>query len=155
MRLGALPELRDGEFHYCVTSPPYWSMLGNPGSENQRARRARDLPLVYSGDERDLGNIADYETFLDALADVYTQVAAKLVPGGYLTVVAKNVKRSHVAYPLAWDLAAILASDSRAYDYLGTTLWCQDDVGMKPFAVGIHWVSNTVHTYCLHFRRRA
>ena len=37
----------------CFTSrPPYWSMLKNPGSENQKASRSRNLPLVYSDDVR-------------------------------------------------------------------------------------------------------
>ncbi len=36
----------------------------------------------------------------------------------------------------------------------GNTLWCQHDVGLKPFAVGIYWMSNILHTYCLHFRKR-
>lgn len=153
-RLDGIPELAGLQFDYVVTSPPYWSMLTNPGSENQRARRQRNLPLVYSDDARDLGNIEDYDTFLALLQSVYEQVAAKLVDGGHLTVVVKNVKRDHILYPLAWDLVRRLCGADGKYDYVGTTLWCQDDVGMKPFAVGIHWVSNIVHTYCLHFRKR-
>jgi DNA modification methylase len=153
-RLDALPDLDSYVFHYAVTSPPYWSMLTNPGSENQAARRRKDLPLVYSDDERDLGNVEDYGRFLELLTSVYDQVASKLDDGAFLTVVVKNVKRNHVIYPLAWDLVNRLAGPNGSYDYAGVTLWCQDDVGLKPFAVGIHWVSNIVHHYCLHFRRR-
>lgn len=153
-KLSEIPELQGLTFDYAITSPPYWSMLTNPGSENQRSRREKNLPLVYSDDERDLGNVEDYDQFLSLLKSVYDQVASQLVDESYLTVVVKNVKRNHILYPLAWDLVAKLCGQDGNYEYVGTTLWCQDDVGMKPFAVGIYWVSNIVHTYCLHFKKR-
>jgi len=128
-------------------------MLSNQGSENQQARRERNLPTVYSDSDTDLGNIGDYDRFIDALVDIYNGVGEKLKRGGYLTVVVKNIKRNHTVYPLAWDLVRRLAAKGSKFEFTGTTLWCQDDVGLKPFAVGIYWVSNTLHTYCLHFRR--
>ncbi len=153
-RLDEIHELNGIEFQYAVTSPPYWSMLTNPGSENQKARRNRNLPLVYSDDVQDLGNIADYDEFLDVLESVYNDVSELLVDDGMLTVVVKNVKRNHILHPLAWDLTNRLCGPKGFFNYVGTTRWCQDDVGIKPFAVGIYWVSNILHTYCLHFQKR-
>ena len=69
-----------------------------------------------------------------------------------LTVVVKNVKRHHTLHPLAWNLTSRLCGPKGSFNYVGTTLWCQDDVGIKPFAVGILWVSNILHAYCLHFQ---
>ncbi len=153
-KLHDIRALSGRRFQYSVTSPPYWSMLANPGSENQESRRLKNLPLVYSRSSHDLGNIEDYEQFLRLLDETYNGVADRLTPGGVLTVVVKNVKRNHVLYALAWDLSARLCGSAGRYDYLGTTFWCQDDVGLKPFAVGIHWVSNILHHYCLHYRKR-
>lgn len=153
-KLDEIISIKDMKFHYCITSPPYWSMLRSPGSEYQRSRRRKYLPLYYSDDQRDLGNIRDYDQFLKTLVNVYNMVAGKLVNSGYLTVIVKNVKRNHVIYPLAWDIVSELCRQGGFYDYIGNTFWCQDDIPMKPFAVGIHWVSNTVHQYCLHFKRR-
>ena len=152
--MGDIPELRNRRFEYAITSPPYWSMLANPGSENQAARRQKNLPLVYSDDEADLGNVADYGDFLDLIERVYADLADFLTDDGMLTVVVKNVKRHHVLYPLAWDLTMRLCGAGGKYSYAGTTMWCQDDVGLKPFAVGIYWVSNVLHHYCLHFQKR-
>ncbi len=154
-KLDQIDELAGLRFSYAITSPPYWSMLANPGSENQRARRDRNLSLTYSEDDSDLGNVQDYAEFLSLLEAVYDGVAARLVDGGHLTVIVKNVKRNHVLHTLAWDLVARLCAEDGEYDYVGTTLWCQDDIGLKPFAVGIHWVSNILHQYCLHFRKRS
>ena len=100
-KLDEIHELDGLEFHYAVTSPPYWSMLTNPGGENQKARRDRNLPLVYSTDAQDLGNIADYNEFLNVLESVYNDVAGRLADDGMLTVVVKNVKRNHILHPLA------------------------------------------------------
>ncbi|MDH5688908.1 MAG: DNA methyltransferase [Candidatus Bathyarchaeota archaeon] len=146
--------LTDRVFDYCITSPPYWSVLRNRGSEYQKSRRTKKLPQFYSQEERDLGNIDDYDKFLDVLSSVYNQVANLLKPQGHLTVILKNVKRNHVVYPIAWDLSMRLCGKSGEYDYSGNTLWCQDDIKIRPFALGIHWVSNTLHNYCLHFGRR-
>jgi DNA modification methylase len=153
-KLDEIKDLKGTRFDYAITSPPYWSMLTNPGSENQEARRRKNLQLVYSKNKRDLGNVEDYDKFLDLLEVVYSQVAKKLKANSVLTVVVKNVKRQHILYTLAWDLVIRLSGRKGKYDYLGTTLWCQDDIGIKPFAVGIHWVSNILHHYCLHFRKR-
>lgn len=153
-KLNQISQLDGLQFQYAVTSPPYWSMLTNPGSENQKARRRRNLPLVYSENAQDLGNISNYDLFLDILKSVYNQVAERLTDEGILTVIVKNVKREHTLYSLAWDLALSLCGSDGLFDYIGTTLWCQDDVGIKPFAVGTHWVSNILHTYCLHFQKR-
>ena len=152
-KLFLLDQLKESSFDYAITSPPYWSMLSNKGSENQEKRRSQGLKIVYSNDDRDLGNVSNYDEFINLLESVYLQVALLLKPGAHLTVVVKNVKREHTLFPLAWDLVARLAKPGSPFAYSGYSLWCQDDVSVKPFAVGIHWVSNILHTYCLHFKR--
>ncbi|MDR3714157.1 MAG: site-specific DNA-methyltransferase [Puia sp.] len=153
-RLKDLVELNNLTFNYSVTSPPYWSMLSNKGSENQKKRRDQNLKLTYSEDNPDdLGNIHDYDQFVDTLVDIYNTLSEKLAPGSILTIIVKNIKREHVVYPLAWDLTFRLCKEGGKYTYMGNTMWCQDDVGLKPFAVGIHWVSNTLHQYCLHLKK--
>ena len=147
-------KLKPGNFDYVVTSPPYWSMLRNTGSENQKNRRARDLKTHYSEDDRDLGNIEDYDEFIEVLVQMYELIGRNMNKNAYLTIVIKNVKRNHIVYPLAWDLVIKLASEKGGFEYAGNTFWCQDDIGMKPFAVGTHWVSNTVHQYCVHLKKK-
>jgi DNA modification methylase len=140
---------------YCVTSPPYWSMLSNKGSENQKKRRDQNLKLTYSDDnEHDFGNIAGYDDFVDSLVVLYDRIADKMKSGAILTIIVKNVKRDQVVYPLAWDLVFKLCKTDSKFAFLGNTFWCQDDIGLKPFAVGIHWVSNTLHQYCLHLQKK-
>jgi DNA modification methylase len=153
-KLNDIKDLKRKSFDYVITSPPYWSMLSNPGSENQKSRKKKGLNLVYSSNVLDLGNIENYDTFLELLNTVYQSVAVRLKDKGKLTIIVKNVKRNHILYPLAWDIAEMLCNKDGNYKYLGNTFWCQDDIGLKPFAVGTHWVSNILHHYCLHFQKR-
>lgn len=147
-------KLKPSNFDYVVTSPPYWSMLRNTGSENQRNRRDKDLKTHYSEDDRDLGNIENYDEFIDVLVGMYELIGRNMNKASYITIVVKNIKRNHTVYPLAWDLVLKLAAEEGGFEYVGNTFWCQDDIGMKPFAVGTHWVSNTVHQYCIHLKKK-
>ena len=135
---------------YCITSPPYWDMLNMRGAMTQRGRRQRGLHISYGDDPRDVGNVTEYGQFVDSLVRVYRQVAARLRPGGYLTIIVKNVKKQGTVYPLAWDLAAALAGFLQVCP---ERIWCQDDVKLAPYGYGNAWVSNTVHHYCLTLRK--
>ncbi len=141
-----LPE----QFDYVLTSPPYWDMLRMKGAETQQKRKEAGLLQFYSEDARDLGNYEDYENFLRALVEIYERLAARLVEGRYMTIIVKNVKKKGKIYPLAWDLALALR---RSLILCHEQFWCQDDLKLAPFGYRYAWVSNTMHHYCLHFRK--
>lgn len=138
------------EIDYCITSPPYWDMLHAEGFETQRERAESGLDLYYSEDERDLGNIHDYERFLDELVDIYRKVYDVLKEKGYLTVVVKNILKGGRVYPLAWDIGKRL---SKIYVLKDEKIWCQDNQKLAPYGYKYAWVSNTMHHYCLNFRK--
>jgi DNA modification methylase len=137
-------------FDYVLTSPPYWDMLRARGAETQKKRRsAPGLDVFYSDDPADLGNVQDYEEFVERLAHIYAGLKPYLRPGAYLTIIVKNVKKGGKIYPLAWDLARLLG---KTYTLKDERLWCQDDIRLAPYGIGNAWVSNTFHHYCLQFR---
>ena len=135
---------------YVITSPPYWNMLHARGAETQRARRnSPELDVVYSDQPKDLGNIDDYEEFLEKLARIYAGLQPYIGRGAYLTIIVKNVKKGGQIYPLAWDLARLLG---RTYTLKDEKIWVQDNIRLAPYGMGNAWVSNTFHHYCLQFR---
>ena len=135
---------------YVITSPPYWDMLHSRGAEGQEKRRAStELDVVYSDQQQDLGNIRDYEQFLEALVAIYTALKGYIKPQAYITIIVKNVKKGGKIYPLAWDLARLLGS---TYTLKDEKIWCQDNQRLAPYGFGNAWVSNTFHHYCLQFR---
>ncbi len=145
-----LLEFGVGEVDYCLTSPPYWDMLRRKGFETQKEREEKGLDVHYSDDANDFGNIDDYEQFVDGVCEVYRAVAELLRPRRYLTVVVKNVKKGGTIYPLAWDLGRRVGEFLKLKD---EKIWCQDNQRLAPYGMGNAWVSNTMHHYCLNFRK--
>lgn len=141
----ALPEI-----DYVITSPPYWDMLKMKGAFTQKERRSKGWDVSYSEDPDDLGNIADYEKFVDKLYTIFAKIYGKLRYNGYLTIIVKNVKKGSRTYPLAWDIGKRL---SQVYTLKDEKIWCQDDQRLAPYGMYSAWVSNTFHHYCLNFRK--
>ncbi|MBI1183915.1 hypothetical protein GC194_06565 [bacterium] len=137
---------------YLITSPPYWDMLNMKGAEYQARRKEKGLQLNYSDDTNDLGNIADYQRFVDELIAVYKACDKILKPGAFVTIVVKNIKKKGSNYPFAWDLSQKLIA--MGWELLPEFFWCQDDINLAPYGYGNTWVSNTFHQYCLNFRKR-
>ena len=121
------------------------------GAEGQAKRKAKGLQLNYSDDTNDLGNIEDYKEFVNELMSVYKPMLGMIKPGGYLTIVVKNIKKKGSNYPLAWDLSSALIKEG--LQLLPEVFWCQDDINIAPYGYGNTWVSNTFHHYCLNFRK--
>ena len=139
------------EVDYIITSPPYWDMLHARGAQNQKVRRDdSELDVTYSNNPNDLGNIHDYELFLDRLVQIYQNLEPYLRDRAYLTIIVKNIKKGGQIYTLAWDLASRLAS---TYTLKDEKIWCQDNQRLSPYGMGNAWVSNTFHHYCLQFRK--
>lgn len=137
---------------YVFTSPPYWDMLLEKGYETQEKRAKNNYDVFYSNDEEDVGNIRDYKLFLKELVSIYKKVANVLKPGGYMTIVVKNIKKESKIYPLAWDLGNEL-NKLKNLDLKDEKIWCQGDINLAPYGYRNAWVSNTFHHYCLNFRK--
>lgn len=138
---------------YVITSPPYWDMLHARGAETQKKRRkSSHLDVIYSNHPDDLGNLDDYEDFLQQLTEIYTGLKPYIRKRAYLTIIVKNVKKGGKIYPLAWDLAKQLGE---TYTLKDEKIWVQDNVRLAPYGMGNAWVSNTFHHYCLQFRNES
>jgi DNA modification methylase len=137
---------------YIITSPPYWDMLNMKGAEYQARRREKGLQLNYSEDGNDLGNLTEYEEFINDLSGIYFKLHEILKPGGIMTIIVKNIKKKGRNYPLAYDLARVL---QEKYILLPEVFWCQDDINIAPYGYGNTFVSNTFHQYCLNFQKPA
>jgi DNA modification methylase len=145
-----VPDFEPATFAYVLTSPPYWDMLHARGAETQKKRRTSvELDVHYSDDPNDLGNISNYDEFIEKLVCIYKGLKPLLREKAYLTIIVKNVKKGGKIYPLAWDVARELSTTYRLKD---EKIWVQDNQPLAPFGLGSAWVSNTFHHYCLQFR---
>lgn len=135
---------------YCITSPPYWSILNRSTGSFEKDRTAKGLSTNYSNKKTDIGNIESYEEYLETMLDIYKQIYDLLKPGGYITVIVKNVKQNGSFYPLAWDLAKKLGE---LYELKDEKMWIQDKVRLAPYGYPYAWTSNIIHHYCLILRK--
>lgn len=112
LRLGDARELdwiKDESVHLVVTSPPYWTL-----------KKYNDHPAQ-------LGDVADYEAFLDELDRVWEHAFRVLVPGGRLVCVVGDVCLSrrefgrHVVMPLHSDIA--VRCRKIGFDNLNPIIW--------------------------------
>ena len=143
-------ELNLPPMDYCITSPPYWDMLKMKGAMTQRSRKGSGLDVFYSDDPNDLGNISDYDLFVESLISIYRLVYDLLRDKAYMTIIVKNIKKRGRIYPLAWDLGREL---SQIFTLKDEKIWCQDNQRLAPYGLRNAWVSNTFHHYCLNFRK--
>ena len=137
------------DFDFCITSPPYWNQLKR-SSFRQRERKQIGLDTSYSDDPEDIGNINNYEMFLDAQKQIFDEVFAVTKVGGYLVIVTNNVFSDGRLYPLAFETLTTLA---RTWVPKDEKIWLHDDKRLLPLGIYNAWVGNRSHQYCLIFRK--
>ncbi|MDF1597991.1 MAG: site-specific DNA-methyltransferase [Acidimicrobiia bacterium] len=102
-------EIEDESVDLVLTSPPYWTLK------------------KYNDHDDQLGDVADYEQFLDELDHVWRRAYRALVPGGRLIVVVGDVNVSRRAYGrhLVFPLHASIQERCRhvGFDNLAPIIW--------------------------------
>ncbi len=140
-------------FDYVITSPPYWNQLER-NSLRQKLRSGKGLSTKYSDDENDLGNIKDYDDFIEKQAKIFDNVYDVTKHNGYLTIITNNVYYKSNLFPLAFDTAISLTKrKNRSWVLKDEKIWLQDDKPLIALGVNNAWVSNRHHQYCLIFRK--
>ncbi len=138
-------------FDYIITSPPYWDQFTVTGAKEQIKSKLLGINSNPKSDSKnDLANIKDYDEFMRELTTIYRSLIKMLKPGGFMTVIIENVKKGGKNYPFAWDLAANM---SRFMVVCQESFLCYEDKKILPYGLGNTWVSNTMHSYCLTFRK--
>ena len=140
------------EIDFCITSPPYASML-HKIDVNQKKRIESGLDTKYSDSDDDLGNIMDYDVFLDELCGVFENIFEILRNGAYVVVILQNMIDKDVMLPLAWDFAIKMTRPPNQYVLKKEKIWCQSKKRLHPFGYPYAWVSNTHHHYCIIFQK--
>jgi len=112
LRLGDARDLgyiADASAHLVVTSPPYWTLKEYASSASQ------------------LGEVEDYEAFVEELARVWAECYRILSPGGRLVVVVGDVclsRRKHGRHAVVPLHASIQESCRRiGFDNLAPIIW--------------------------------
>ena len=130
-----------------ITSPPYWDVL-------IQKRTADYKEIRHYGDAKlDLGKIADYEEFIEALGGIFALALDALKPGKYCAVVVMDIRKKDKFYPLHSDLARKLEEIGFIFDDL--IIWDRrhEYNNMRPLGYPYVFRINKAHEYILIFKK--
>ena len=137
---------------FIMTSPPYWRVLHKTSGHINPQRKECGVDVVYSNSEHDLGNIDDYDAFIDTLSGCLATLSVKLKHKKFCVLVLSSTNRQGQFYPLPYDVARTLQKKSTLV-LKGERIWCQDNKALMPYGYPYSFVPNFTHHTCLIFRQ--
>lgn len=137
--------IRNQSVDICITSPPYWDiLLQKRTADNKEVRN-------YGRKDGDLGLIADYNRFLSSLCKIFSSVFDVLKPGKYCIVNVMDIRKKDKLYPLHSDLANRMVEVGFIYD--DVIIWDRRSEYNNLRSLGYPYVFrlNRIHEYLLIF----
>lgn len=148
----------DNSVDFVITSPPYWSILNKKLDHKTQQRADEDLATHYSENEADLGNVKDYEEFLNILVEkVFLQCARILKPGKYMALVVSDFRNKSEYISFHSDLIQRMKNrelnDDCILQLAGIRLLLQNHKSLLPYGYPYAFVENIHHQDILIFKK--
>lgn len=135
-----------------VTSPPYWSILNKKSDHKQKqTREAHGLVTTYGDDDRDLGNIDDYDEFITVLGQTLADAGAALKHRGYLVLIVGDFRHKTRFYPFHADIARDL--EGRGFTLQAMNVLYQRHKRVFPYGYPFAYVPNVHHQNIVIMRK--
>ena len=147
-----VPTLDENSVDFVVTSPPYWKILRKEDHKVRQERHAAALDSNYGDDTRDLGNMTDYDAFLQDLTSILDACSVPLKPKKYLAVVVSDFRDKSRFVMFHADLARQL--DDRSFSLKGIKILYQNRKRVFPYGYPYAYVPNIHHQYILLLQNR-
>ncbi len=131
-----------------ITSPPYWNILNRRRSADNKEIRN------YSNSEKDIGNINDYEKFLQNLKAIYGEVYKVLKINKRCCAVVMDIRKKDKFYPLHEDQTRIMREIG--FELEEYVIWDRQKDYNNMKTLGYPWVFrfNKVHEFiCIYWKR--
>lgn len=143
-----LEHVKENSVDICITSPPYWNILQQKRSADNKAGRDYDVM------EGNLGNIDNYERFVRELGIVFESVNLALKANSYCIVNVMDIRKRAKFYALHSDLANEMERIGFIYDDL--IIWDRraEYNNLRPLGYPSVFRINRVHEYLLIFQKR-
>jgi len=138
-------ELPENSIDLIVTSPPYWNILHKEDHKAKQERKEHDLDTRYGDDGRDLGNIHDYDQFLDELTSILGACGKALKPKKHMVVIVSDFRDKSKFVMFHADLAK--AMEKYGFELRGLTVLYQRHKRIFPYGYPYAYVPNIHHQY--------
>ncbi|SMF37275.1 DNA modification methylase [Cellulosimicrobium cellulans J34] len=144
--------LDPGMVDFIVTSPPYWSILNKKSDHKQKqTREAHGLVTTYGDDDRDLGNIEDYDKFIEVLGETLAAAADALKYRGYMALIVGDFRHKSRYYMFHADIARELEARGMTLQAMNV-LW-QRHKRVFPYGYPFAYVPNVHHQNVVVMRK--
>lgn len=153
-----LIKLQSESMDFMITSPPYWGILNKQDQKVKKNRVANNLETKYSESDKDLGNVENYEQFLDILVNkIFLQCARILKYGKYMAIIVSDFrdKSDYISFhsDLIHELNKSLIPNGGVLKLQGTKILLQNHKSLLPYGYPFAYVENIHHQYVLIFRK--
>jgi len=142
-----LATLEQDSVDFVVTSPPYWNILHKEDHKANQERKSQNLDTRYSNNDRDLGNVHDYDSFLQEVAAILGQCGRCLRPRKYMAVVVSDFREKSRYITFHSDLANVLLKFR--LELRGIKILYQRHKRVFPYGYPFAYVPNIHHQYIL------
>lgn len=141
-----------------VTSPPYWSILNKKIDQKTKVRAEEGLATNYSDNDKDLGNIEDYNEFLDELKKIFIKCAEVLKSNKYMCIIVSDFRNDAEFISFHSDLIQLLnkidIGDKHTLMLQGVKALLQNHKSLLPYGYPFSYVENIHHQYILIFKKQ-
>jgi DNA modification methylase len=137
-------------FDFIVTSPPYWNILEKKDHKaNGRVKNGQ--ATKYSENKKDLGNIDNYEQFLDTLSNIFLDCYTLLKSKKYMCIIVSDFRHKSRFYPFHSDLLAKLTNENSKgkFHLKGIKILIQNAKKLFPYGYPFAYVENIHHQYVI------
>lgn len=140
--------IEDNSIDLCINSPPYWNIL------NQK--RSADFKNIknYSNDKIDVGNIKNYNDYLQSLKAIYSEVYRTLKPNKRCCTIVMDIRKKDKFFPLHIDITRIM--NEIGFELEDIIIWDRRHEYNSLRPLGYPWVFriNKIHEYiCIYLKR--
>ena len=147
-----LKDIRSNSVSYIVTSPPYWRILTKKTHEKKRKDRStKGFDTNYGFSKNDLGNIPDYQEFLNELSICFKECIRILQEKRYATIIVSDFRHHSELVPFHSHIIDICTKIG--FTLQGIGILVQNNKKLYPYGYPYAYVPNIHHQYVLTFRK--
>ena len=154
---GSTVEATEGSFDFIVTDPPYnihlpQTMSGSAGGAytDSHANRRSDYNM-RTAEEGDLANLPDFESYLDAMEQVFARCFRLLRPSAYMAVIVRNAYQNGEYVFTQAELAR--RAKNVGLVPKGELIWYQAGTRLRPYGYPYNFIPNIAHQYIVVLQR--
>lgn len=145
-------KLDENSVDLIVTSPPYWSILNKKSDhKQQQTREAHGLVTNYGDDDRDLGNIEDYDEFIEVLGNTLSDASLALKHKGYMVLIVGDFRHKSKYYMFHADIAR--AMEEHGFTLQAMNVLYQRHKRVFPYGYPYAYVPNVHHQNIVVLRK--